>query len=768
MSASTLLAGLNDKQKEAVQTTAGPLLIMAGAGSGKTRVLTHRVAYLIEEKNVMPWRILAITFTNKAAREMRERVGQLLGESGEAVWVSTFHALCVRILRRDIDRLGYNKAFTITDTGEQRTLVKRILREQNIDPKQYDPRALLAAISNAKNELQTAADYAQVANTPFEKITATVYDNYQRELKANQALDFDDLIMLTIELFEKAPDVLTFYQERFEYIHVDEYQDTNDAQYKLVSQLAGKYKNLCVVGDADQSIYGWRGANMNNILDFEKDYPQAHTVMLEQNYRSTQTILNAANNVIENNVLRRKKALWTDNGDGEKIAYYRAQSERDEAHYVISKIEQQMRDHHRNYGDFAILYRTNAQSRTIEDALVKSNIPYNMVGGHKFYDRKEIRDILAYLTLVVNPDDNLSFERIINEPKRGLGSGSVEKLRAFANENSWSLLAAAQNVTIANGIPARARNAFEEFGRLMADFAKMREFVSVTDLTEQLLDKTGYLPALKATHSLEDDTRVENLEEFLSVTKQFDDNYEPSTALPTDVEAASEPIPEGSGDKFVDFLVDLALVSDLDDVDDDNGAVTLMTLHAAKGLEFPVVFLMGLEEGIFPLSRAIMENDELEEERRLAYVGITRAKEKLYLTNAFSRLLYGRTQTNPASRFIDEINPELLASENQSAGSLTSSRLQTPFDRRTEGGVSTTYRRQPVGTKATKVDRTQGTGADKVSWAAGDKVTHKKWGEGTVVKVSGEGEGAELDIAFPQEGVKRLLAAFAPITRVTK
>lgn len=766
MSATTLLAGLNDKQQEAVQTTEGPLLIMAGAGSGKTRVLTHRVAYLIEEKDVKPWHVLAITFTNKAAREMRERVAKLLGESGEDVLVSTFHALCVRVLRRDIDRIGFNRAFTITDTSEQRTLVKRILREQNIDPKKYDPRSLLAAISNAKNDLQTPADYAKTANTPFEQITATVYEDYQRELKANQALDFDDLIMLTIELFDKAPDVLEGYQRRFEYIHVDEYQDTNNAQYKLVSMLAAKSHNLCVVGDADQSIYGWRGANMNNILDFEKDYPEAQTVMLEQNYRSTQTILNAANEVIENNVIRRKKNLWTDNGSGEKISYYRAQSERDEAHFVVAQIETQMRENHRDYGDFAILYRTNAQSRTIEDALVKSNIPYNMVGGHKFYDRKEIRDVLAYLTLIVNPQDDMSFERIINEPKRGLGSGSVEKLREFANFNNWSLLEAARNVTMANNVPSRARNSFDEFGQMMAELTKMREFVSVTDLTEQLLDKTGYLPALKATHSLEDEARVENLQEFLSVTKQFDDSYEPTTAAPTDVEAADQPVPEGSGDKFVDFLADLALVSDLDDVDEENDQnVTLMTLHAAKGLEFPVVFLMGLEEGIFPLSRSVMDEDELEEERRLAYVGITRAKQKLYMTNAFSRLLYGRVQNNPASRFVEEINPDLIQSENHSAGSLTAGGPKTPFDRRTESALSTTYKRKPVGTKSTKVERSQGTGADQVSWAAGDKVTHKKWGEGTVVKVNGQGEDAELDIAFPEQGIKRLLAAFAPITK---
>nr|WP_307722378.1 DNA helicase PcrA [Paucilactobacillus kaifaensis] len=745
MASQTLLTGMNDKQQEAVLYTEGPLLVMAGAGSGKTRVLTHRIAYLIEEKNVNPWNVLAITFTNKAAKEMRERVAKLLNEGARDVWVSTFHALCVRVLRRDIEQIGYNRAFTIADTGEQRTLIKRVCSDLNVDPKKFDPRALLSAISNAKNALQTPADYVKSASSPFEEVVAKVYRQYQEELQANQAVDFDDLIMLTIELFEKNPDTLSYYQNKFHYIHVDEYQDTNDAQYKLVNLLAQQYRNLCVVGDADQSIYGWRGANMENILNFEHDYPDAKTVMLEQNYRSTQTILDAANEVIENNTIRRKKNLWTQNGSGEPISYYRAQSENDEAHFVVSKINEEIKKNNLNYNDFAVLYRTNAQSRTIEETFLKANVPYTMVGGHKFYDRKEIRDVLSYLTLLVNPADSISFERVVNEPKRGIGSSSVDKLRLFAQEHGWSLLEAAQNASINNELTSRARNKIEEFGLLINDLTKMVEFLSVTELTEQILEKTGYLTALKANKSLESQSRQENLEEFMSVTKEYDDAHQDDEV-------------ESNANKVTNFLADLALVSAQDDVDEQTAAVTLMTLHAAKGLEFPVVFLMGMEEGIFPLSRAILEDDELEEERRLAYVGITRAKRKLYLSNAYSRMLYGRRQNNQASRFIEEINPDLLHVENENAAAVPNNR-PVPFAHK--NATARTYKRP-----AQPVQQNLGTGADKQTWKSGDKVTHKKWGQGTVVKVAGEGDNMELDIAFPEQGIKRLLASFAPITKV--
>lgn len=749
MAGEELLTGMNDKQTEAVLQTEGPLLVLAGAGSGKTRVLTHRVAYLIEHNNVMPWRILAITFTNKAAKEMRERVIKLLGPDGNDVWVSTFHALCVRILRRDADKLGYNRAFTIADPGEQRTLIKRVLQQQNLDIKKFDPRSVLGAISNAKNALQTPAMMREAAGNPFETTVATVYESYQRELQANQAMDFDDLILLTIKLFNQDADVLGYYQDKFQYIHVDEYQDTNDAQYTLVNLLAKKHGNLCVVGDGDQSIYGWRGANMENILNFEHDYPDAHVTLLEQNYRSTKTILRAANDVIQRNVNRKKKDLWTDNAEGEPISYYRGQNENDEAHYVVAKIQEEREQNHHDYGDFAILYRTNAQSRVIEETLVKANIPYTMVGGHKFYDRKEIRDVLAYLTLVANPADSMSLERIINEPKRGIGATSVEKLRDFAEMNDWTELEATQNISLATTLGARVRTAMEKFGLTLKHVQDRAATMSVSDMTSELLDQTGYMAALKASKNLEAETRIENIEEFLSVTQKFDDDWDNADHDETE-------------DRLVEFLADLALVSAQDDVEEEPAEVTLMTLHAAKGLEFPVIFLMGLEEGIFPLSRAMLEDDELEEERRLAYVGITRAQEKLYLTNAYSRMLYGRRQTNPQSRFVTEIAPELLHLDySETKSGLTPSRRDVPFARRTASAVA-----KPYAGKTGRVSEPTGTGAGKVSWTIGDKASHKKWGVGTVVKVNGTGEDAELDIAFPEQGIKRLLAAFAPIKRV--
>ncbi|MDN4461917.1 DNA helicase PcrA [Fructilactobacillus sanfranciscensis] len=752
MAIADLLKSMNDKQKEAVEQTEGPLLVMAGAGSGKTRVLTHRIAYLIEDKHVMPWNILAITFTNKAAREMKERVSKLLEVGGDDVWVSTFHALGVRILRRNIEKLGYNQAFNIAGTSEQKTLIKRILSDQNLDPKKNDTRAILGAISNAKNDMETPAEYAEKHNdgNPFHQVVAGVYGEYQKRLKQNDSVDFDDLIMLTIELFEKFPDVLSYYQNKFHYIHVDEYQDTNEAQYRLVQLLADKYQNICVVGDADQSIYGWRGANMSNILNFEKDYPTAHTVMLEQNYRSTKTILDAANGVIQNNDERKDKNLWTENAQGEKITYYRAQSERDEAQYIVAKIKEKIEKGRYSYDDFAVLYRTNAQSRVIEETFMKSNIPYNIVGGHKFYERKEIMDILSYLGLVANPNDSLSFERVINVPKRGIGNASFEKLRMFAGDAGMNLSEAAANVMMANAIPARARNAIANFGQTMKEIGTDVKTKTVTEIAEAILEKTGYLAELKQTKSLENQARIENIEEFISVTQNFDDKYEP---------ADSE-----TGNRLVDFLADLALVSAQDDVDENAKQVTLMTLHAAKGLEFPVVFMPGMEEKLFPLARAAEKPNELEEERRLAYVGITRAQKKLYMTNAFSRMLYGRMQNNPASRFMEEIKPELLANDE----AMRSQGPKTPFDnrtynRRTERAFSTPYKRPTQ-----RVEKPQETGANKKNWTVGDKVTHKAWGIGTVVKVNGTGEDMELDIAFPEKGIKRLLAAFAPITKVEK
>lgn len=737
-----LLNGMNPRQKEAVLHTDGPLLLMAGAGSGKTRVLTHRIAYLIEEKEVNPWNILAITFTNKAAKEMKERVNAILASGGEDVWVSTFHSMCVRILRRDVDFIGYNRNFTIIDSSEQLTLMKRILKELNIDPKKYDPRSILGTISQAKNSLQTPQDFAKMQGSYYEEIAAKCYADYQKELQYNQCMDFDDLIMNTIRLFEEHPDSLTYYQNKFHYIHVDEYQDTNHAQYTLVNLLAGRFRNLCVVGDADQSIYGWRGADMQNILDFEKDYPDAAVILLEQNYRSTKNILSAANQVIENNSNRKPKNLWTENKEGNKITYYRADNERDETRFIVDRMQEEIRSNHRNYGDFAILYRTNAQSRVMEETLLKANIPYKMVGGHKFYDRKEIKDILAYLNVLANPQDSISFERIVNSPKRGIGPGSIEKLRSFASLHEWPLLEAAQNVDLAN-IGGKAGQQLGAFGEMIQEVTQMIQYLTVTELTKEVLDRSGYLEDLKIQNTLEAQARIENLEEFLTVTQEFDKQFEQQNE--EDADAPEE--------KLTVFLNDLALVSDIDNLEEDASQVTLMTLHAAKGLEFPVVFLIGLEEGVFPLSRALMEESELEEERRLAYVGITRAEEALYLTNAFSRTLYGRTQYNRPSRFVEEIDQELLEIE----------------------GMRPTPKKTPVFAKKTAYSYKQpetavvpfksATGGENNNWKPGDKVKHKKWGLGTVVRVSGTSKDLELDVAFPSQGVKRLLAAFAPIEK---
>lgn len=737
-----LLQGLNNKQQEAVKSVAGPLLIMAGAGSGKTRVLTHRVAYIIEQNLANPWNILAITFTNKAAREMRERVDKLMGEGAEDIWVSTFHALCVRILRRNAERIGYERAFNIASTSEQRTLVKRLLAALNVDSKQYTPRTILGTISNAKNNMVTPEEFASNAKGPYEEVVAKVYRQYQEELHRNQAMDFDDLIMKTIELFKEFPDVLEYYQSKFHYIHVDEYQDTNEAQYELVTLLAARYRNICVVGDADQSIYGWRGANMENILNFEKDYPDATVVKLEQNYRSTKNILKAANAVIDNNINRKDKTLWTDNAAGDKVHYYRAGNENDEAYYVIKQVQKLRQDQDYDYSDFAVLYRTNAQSRVIEEALLKAGIPYKLVGAHKFYDRMEIQDVLAYLRLATNPDDSLSFRRVVNVPKRGIGTTSVDKLADFATMNNITMLEAARQAGAAN-IRGKAQGQLLAFADLIADLHDFQMEHNITELTDEILQRSGYKEMLETEKTLENQSRLENLEEFKSVTAEFEKNW-----MPTDEES----------NMFVDFLSDLALVSDQDEVEEDAPEVTLMTLHAAKGLEFPVVFLIGMEEGIFPLGRATEDDGELEEERRLAYVGITRAEKELYLTNAQSRMLYGRRQINPASRFITEIDTDVLVSEGHKASEIArpAGRRDYPFDR---------YRKKTSFQPGQRIEN-KGTGAEKKAWKIGDQVKHKAWGTGTIIKVTGQGEGMELDIAFPSQGIKRLLASFAPITRV--
>lgn len=730
-----LLKGLNKEQREAVKTIEGPLLIMAGAGSGKTRVLTHRIAYLIGEKGVAPRNILAITFTNKAAREMKERVRRLVGPDSEYMWVSTFHSMCVRILRRDIDRIGYNRNFTILDSSDQLSVVKQVLKNKNIDPKKFDPRAMIGQISAAKNELITHEQFSKNAGNFYDRQVAQVYEGYQKMLQKNQSLDFDDLIMLTIQLFKRVPEVLEFYQRRFQYIHVDEYQDTNHAQYFLVKQLASRFQNLCVVGDSDQSIYRWRGADITNILSFEKDYPTAKTVFLEQNYRSTKSILQAANTVIANNPGRKPKNLWTENPDGQKINYYQGSTEQDEALFITNKIQELTKEGY-SPSDIAILYRTNAQSRAIEDTFVKSGIAYQMVGGTKFYDRKEIKDMLAYLRLITNPDDDISFERVVNEPKRGIGKTSIEKLRAYAMVNDLSFFQVVKEVDF-TGVSKKAANALVEFGQLIETLSQQQEFLTATDMVEQILQRTGYEKMLKNENTLESQSRLENLEEFMTVTKDFEASAEDKT--------------------LVAFLTDLALIADIDKVDeedpDNEEKVTMMTLHAAKGLEFPVVFLIGLEEGIFPHSRSIMDQEEMEEERRLAYVGITRAEKILFLTHAKMRTLFGRTSMNPVSRFINEIPKDLLDGLEQ-------------LNSFTYGSSSFGQRKDTPAPKRQAVRMQKTTGAESEEWAPGNKVTHKKWGTGTVVKVQGEGDSMELDIAFPAPtGIKRLLAKFAPITK---
>lgn len=747
----SMIDGLNQEQQEAVRHNEGPLLIMAGAGSGKTRVLTNRIAHLIGEKGVPHWSILAITFTNKAAREMKERVKQNVGADAEGMWISTFHSMCVRILRRDIDRIGYNRNFTILDGSDQLTVIKRIIKEQNIDSKKFDPRAILGMISSAKNELKTAKEYDKTADGYFESVASTVYEVYERELKRNQALDFDDLIMTTIRLFNQVPDVLEYYQRRFRYIMVDEYQDTNHAQYRLVKLLADRHKNLCVVGDSDQSIYRWRGADIKNIMSFEKDYPDAKVIMLEQNYRSSKRILDAANKVISHNPGRKDKNLWTENTSGEKLTLYAARNEHDEAAYIVGEIQQKLQDGKFTPSDIAILYRTNAQSRVLEELFVKSNMAYTIVGGTKFYDRKEIKDLLAYLRLVSNPDDDVSFRRIVNVPKRGIGPTTVDKLQAYANANNLSLFKTLAEIEEV-GLSARFQKMLKSFYDQLDGWIKMQDYVPVKELVDELLDQTGYREMLERENTLESEGRLENIEEFLTVAGEFE---------------------EASDDKtLIAFLTDLALIADIDKLDEveEEEKVLMMTLHSAKGLEFPVVFLAGLEEGVFPHSRSLMEEAEMEEERRLAYVGITRAEQELYLTRATLRTIFGKTNMNPASRFLAEIPEELVTSSGETLTREKSTAEDLPWMKPSDGPdrypepkpkpKHMVPRRRSV-TNPVTTD----TGGGGFEWNVGDKAAHKKWGTGTVVSTRGEGENIELDIAFPDIGVKRLAAKFAPITK---
>jgi DNA helicase-2/ATP-dependent DNA helicase PcrA len=736
-----IVAGLNPQQREAVETTDGPLLIIAGAGSGKTSVLTRRIAYLMAARRVPPWSILAITFTNKAAREMQERIEHLVGPQAQDIWAMTFHSMCVRILRRDIEQLGYQRGFTILDDADQLATIKRILSDLNIDAKRFEPRAIQSVISSAKNELKTAAKFRDQAGDLFQRIAGDVYLEYERRLKVNNALDFDDLIMKTVQLFERCPDVLSFYHNRFHYIHVDEYQDTNHAQYRLVRLLADKRQNVCVVGDSDQSIYSWRGADIRNFLQFERDYPNARVIRLEQNYRSTKTILHIANHVIQNNTERKEKTLWTENPLGEKATLFQASDERAEARYIVEQIQKRVADG-ASYSEFAVLYRTNAQSRVIEEAFLQAGIPYRIYGGLKFYERKEIKDILAYLRLLVNPHDDVSLERIVNVPKRGIGAGTLEKLQALANQYGLSLFQAMERAGEA-GVSGRTLASISSFVQMLENLIKMKEFLNLTELTEQVLRHTGYIEALRQEKSLEAEARIENLQEFLSVTREFDARWKPG-----------EEADEGA-DELSEFLAEVALMADTDlnggkpEAVSGNAEqqVSLMTLHSAKGLEFPIVFLPGFEEGLFPHSRSLDSPAEMEEERRLCYVGITRAKQKLYVTTCTARTIFGQFRLSVPSRFLSEMPAEYIEREHAPVGF----RQQwTPPSGRSTLSVPPSF------------------GADlSVEYNPGDKVEHRKWGIGTVVQRQGDGEDMELTIAFPAPvGVKKLLAKFAPIKKV--
>lgn len=714
-----ILDKLNDRQKEAVLMTEGPLLILAGAGSGKTRVLTHRIAYLIKEKKVSPANIIAITFTNKAAMEMKDRVESILGYAGD-LWVSTFHSACVRILRRDIEKIGYDKNFVIYDSQDQKSLITDCIKELNLNEKQYTPKGMLNAISNAKDKMVGPDEYLLEFGNDFRsKKVADVYKLYQDKLKKDNALDFDDIIIKTIELFKNDEDILRYYQNKFRYIMVDEYQDTNKPQYEFINLLASKYRNLCVVGDDDQSIYGWRGADIKNILDFEKDYPDATVIKLEQNYRSTQIILDAANNVIDNNVKRKKKKLWTDNKDGEKIVVSEVQNEREEANFIVNRIRELI-DKGRKYSDFAVLYRTNAQSRILEEAFMMNDIPYKLVGALRFYDRKEIKDIIAYLRILVNPYDDISLKRIINVPKRGIGESTLNALEEYARNNNTSMYFAIPNVDLSG----RAKKALEGFKNFIDDLINELDYMTIVEVIEYILDKTGYLDELNADNTKESESRIENINEFIRAANEF---------------------METSEDKSLEnFLSGITLVSDIDTAGEIGDSIVLMTLHSAKGLEFPVVFMTGMEEGVFPSSRSFIDEHELEEERRLCYVGITRAKEKLFMTYARTRNLYGKPQYNTVSRFINEI-PEDLVTEYEDG-------MIKKQDYKTVSSYINTFARKAY---------------NKEKYNPGDRIEHKLWGVGTVVNVNGSGDNQELTVAFPNVGVKILSVKYAPIRAIS-
>ncbi len=732
---------LNREQQEAVLHVDGPLLILAGAGSGKTRVLTYRIAHLIDECGVNPWNILAITFTNKAAGEMRERVDKIVGYGSESIWVSTFHSTCVRILRRYIDRLGYDTNFTIYDTEDQKTVMKSVCQKLQLDSKLYKERMLLNVISHAKDEYISPNEFLLEAKGDFrqEKI-AQVYVEYQKELKKNNALDFDDLLVKTVELFQSCPDVLEYYQNRFRYIMVDEYQDTNTVQFKFISTLARQYRNLCVVGDDDQSIYKFRGANIRNILDFEKVFPDAKVVKLEQNYRSTQNILNAANGVIANNRGRKEKALWTENEQGEPILFQQFQNGYEEAEYVSGEISKKVRKGEAEYQDFAVLYRTNAQSRLFEEKFLYANIPYKIVGGVNFYSRKEIKDILAYLKTIDNGKDDLAVRRIINVPKRGIGNVTLAKVQAYADSRDISFFEALEEAGEIPGL-GKAALKIQPFVHLIHEMRLSLADMSMQDLIQAILDKTGYAEDLKNEDTDESEARLENIDEFINKAVTYE-------------EGAEEPNLSG-------FLEEVALVADIDSVEDGDNRVLLMTLHSAKGLEFPYVYLAGMEDGLFPSYMSIAADDpteEIEEERRLCYVGITRAMKELTITCARCRMVRGETQYNNVSRFVREIPSELLARKS----------VMPREPKKPEVPQNTSYQKakEAFRTKTFDPQQFKVVKADKLDYTVGDQVSHVKFGKGTVLEITEGGRDYEVKVDFERFGVKKMFASFAKLKKV--
>lgn len=756
---------LNEPQREAVLHTDGPLLILAGAGSGKTRVLTHRIAYLIDERGVNPWNILAITFTNKAAEEMRQRVDSLVSFGAESIWVSTFHSACVRILRRFIDRLGYDNRFTIYDTDDQKTLMKEVCRKVDIDTKVYKERNLLAAVSSAKNEMILPDEFELNAGGDFGQLKiAKVYREYEAQLKANNALDFDDLLVKTVQLLETQPDVLEYYQERFRYIMVDEYQDTNTVQFRLVRLLAGKYRNLCVVGDDDQSIYKFRGANIRNILDFEHEFPDAHVVRLEQNYRSTGNILNAANGVIRNNRNRKEKTLWTDNGDGEKIQLRQFDTAFDEAEYIAEDIKKEVQEG-ASYNDSAVLYRTNAQSRLFEEKFIAMNIPYKIVGGINFYARREIKDLLAYLKTVDNGQDDLAVRRIINVPKRGIGLTTINRIQESADERGIGFYEALLAPDLIPGV-GRSASKLDSFAALIEYFKGQTEKESITDLLREIIEKTGYVESLEAEDKVEAESRIENIDELVNKAAAYEEDCQD----------------RGEEASLSGFLEEVALVADIDSLDEDQDYVVLMTLHSAKGLEFPHVYLAGMEDGLFPSYMTITsdDNEDLEEERRLCYVGITRAEEKLTLTCARRRMVRGETQFNKMSRFIKEIPMELIDTGNRKIEEGTQIPVQNTYSHAKEA-----FRARPF---ASQFSASQSSGkttgkqpfsslqkgsqilagkSGSLSYQVGDRVRHTKFGEGTVLEIKEGGRDYEVTVEFDSAGVRKMFAMFARLVKVS-